>query len=138
MAQKELEALDIATVDLIGIAKEKSLHTKGLTQEKIFVLGQKDPIFLSATSPLLHFLQNIRDETHQSAIQFHRSQRTKALQKSFLDEIPGIGKQKKKKILKIFSTKEKILKTSSEEFSKLTKLSLKEAYRIKAFLKNQT
>ncbi len=73
---RALKALNIITVDLISIAKEKGKHQKSLTEEKIFIVDQQEPIFFSVQSPVLFLLQRIRDTAHRRAIEFHRKRRT--------------------------------------------------------------
>ena len=107
-AQEVFKELDIATVDLIAIAKQEGLHTKGMTEEKIFLLDQHDPIALNARSHLLFLLQKIRDETHRKAITFHRTRRKKKLLTSVLDQLPGIGRIKKNRLLRCFGSIERI------------------------------
>jgi len=59
---------------------------------------------LPQNSPLLYFLQRLRDEAHRFAIGTHRSKRSKALGKSKLDEVPGIGPSRKKLLLHHFGS----------------------------------
>lgn len=115
MALKVLEELDIATVDVIGVAKEEGRHDKGVTQEQIFLRNVKDPIFLRSNSPVLFLLQKIRDEAHRFAITFQKKRRSKALIKSLLDEIKGIGPVKRKKLLIHFGSVEKVSEATREE-----------------------
>lgn len=114
IALEVLAELKIATIDVIGLTKEDARHDKGLTQEKIYVPHRKDPFFIPARSPLLFLLQKIRDEAHRQAIEFHRKRRSKRTISSSIDEIPGIGPIKKKRLLQRFGSV-KALKAASEE-----------------------
>lgn len=107
--------LQIATVDVIGLTKEEARHDKGLTQEKIYVPHRKDPLLIDPRSPLLFLLQKIRDEAHRQAIEFHRKRRAKRTIASSLDEIPGIGPVKRRKLLKRFGSVKSIKAASEEE-----------------------
>lgn len=107
--------LQIATVDVIGLTKEEARHDKGLTQEKIYVPHRKDPLFIDPRSPLLFLLQKIRDEAHRQAIEFHRKRRAKRTIASSLDEIPGIGPAKRKRLLKRFGSVKGIKAAREEE-----------------------
>src|SRR5262249_47016343 len=91
VAQRVLAKLNIINVDLIGVAKEQGRHDKGMTQEQVFLVNVKDPLFLKSTSRVLFFLQQIRDEAHRFAIEFHRTRRSKATLRTALLDIPGIG-----------------------------------------------
>lgn len=120
------QELGIANVDLISIAKEKSLHTKGLTKEKIYTLTQKEPILLTQHSPLLFFLQSIRDEAHRCAISFYRKKEKKKLTQSELDNIEGIGPIKKKRLLHYFKSVASIKNASIKELEKIDGLTKKD------------
>ncbi|MFS8563821.1 MAG: helix-hairpin-helix domain-containing protein [Rhabdochlamydiaceae bacterium] len=114
-----LRELDIVTIDLISLAKEDSRHDKGMTKERVFIPYQSDPITLDDRSPLLFFLQKIRDETHTKAISFHRKQRSKRTLASSLDSLPGIGPIKKKRLLQHFGSPAKIKAASAEQLLKV-------------------
>lgn len=109
------KTLDIASVDLMSIVKEKGRHDKGLTKERVYVPHKKEAIALSPYSASLHFLQLVRDDTHQSAIGFHRKRRKKRVIKSTLASIPGIGPIKQKRLLTHFGSVKQILEASEEE-----------------------
>jgi excinuclease ABC subunit C len=107
--------LDIATIDAIALAKEEGRHDKGIRLEKVFLPHQSEPIHFEPRSPLLFFLQKIRDDTHQTAISFHRKRREKRVIRSALDEIPGIGAIKRTRLLRHFGSIEKLYTATDEE-----------------------
>jgi excinuclease ABC subunit C len=109
------QELNIASVDAIGVAKES--HTKSLTQEKIFLPHLSTPILIDPRSPLLFLLQAIRDESHRVAIGFHRKKRSQRTLSSSLDDIPGIGPAKKKKLLQRFGSVKAIQAATPKELS---------------------
>lgn len=119
IALQVLQALDIATVDVIGFTKEDARHDKGLTQEKIYLSSKKEPLFIDVKSPLLFLLQKIRDEAHKQAIQYHRKRRSKRILSSELDDIKGIGPVKKKNLLKHFGSVANLKKAKEEEISQV-------------------
>jgi excinuclease ABC subunit C len=82
-------------LDWIGIAKEK--QSEG---EKLYRPGRKNPILLKSHNPVLLYLMKIRDESHRFGVTFHRKLRAKVSIASGLDKIPGIGKDRKEKLLK--------------------------------------
>lgn len=125
-----LKTLDIATVDLISLAKQEGKHDKGLTQERVFTLGQADPFVLPLHSPLLFLLQRIRDETHRRAIGFHRKRREKRVISSLIDEIPGIGDIKKKRLLKQFGSLQRILAASPADLLAVKGITSKDVEQI--------
>ena len=118
--------LGIASIDAIAVTKEDARHDKGITQEKIFIPGKKEPILIDPRSPLLFLLQRIRDEAHRQAIAYHRKKRSQRTIASALDEIPGIGPVKKKKLLKHFGSVQRIKNASKEELEAMGGLSKKD------------
>ena len=109
------EELGIASIDAIAVTKEEGRHDKGLTQEMIFTPHRKEPFLLDPRSPLLFLLQEIRDEAHRQTIEYHRKTRSKKIFSSALDDIPGIGPIKKKRLLKHFGSVQRIKDASLEE-----------------------
>ena len=83
--------------------------------EEIFLPGLTEPLLLPHDSPALHLLQRVRDEAHRFAIEFHRGRRDKAMTRSVLDEVPGIGPTRKRLLLQHFGTPERFLQASREE-----------------------
>ena len=71
---------------------------------KIVVPGRDEPILLRADDPALRLLQQIRDEAHRFAIGFHRQERSKTRLTSVLDDVPGIGRQRRIKLLRHFGS----------------------------------
>jgi excinuclease ABC subunit C len=127
--------LDIASVDVISLTKEEGRHDRGITSERVFVPHHKDPISLSPTSPLLFFLQNIRDETHRSAIHFQRKRTTKRTLSSELDTIPGIGPVKRKRLLQHFGSLARIRAASHEALSAIPGITEKDIAALKKGIK---
>lgn len=101
-------------LDWIGIAKEK--NTEG---EKIYKPGRKNPILLKKHNPVLLYLMRIRDESHRFGVTFHRKLRAKVSIASSLDHIPGVGPDRKKKILKELGSVKRIKEASIEELSQV-------------------
>ncbi|WP_169544289.1 excinuclease ABC subunit UvrC [Sneathiella aquimaris] len=90
----------IKDVTLVGIAKGPD---RNAGRERFFMEG-KAPFSLPEKDPTLYFLQRLRDEVHHFAITTHRAKRSKAIGKSPLDEIPGIGGKRKKALLNRFGS----------------------------------
>ncbi|MCD6571590.1 MAG: excinuclease ABC subunit UvrC [Deltaproteobacteria bacterium] len=92
---KVLKSIGITTIPIVAMAKEK-----GGRVDRFFLPGRKNPIFLPPRSYALKALQRLRDEAHRFAITYHRRLRSKASKRSFLEDIPGIGRKKATIILK--------------------------------------
>ncbi len=123
--------LDLATIDVIALAKEEAKHTRGITLERVFLPHQSEPIHLDARSPLLFLLQKIRDEAHAKAIGFHRKRREKRVISSALDELPGIGPIKRKRLLAHFGSPKRIKNASIDELKKIKGLTQKDITLLK-------
>ncbi|MCH9624840.1 MAG: UvrABC system protein C [Chlamydiales bacterium] len=119
LACKVLSELDISTVDILSVAKEEGRHDKGMRAEQIFVPGRQEPYSLKVNSPLLFFLQRIRDEAHRFAISFHKQRRGKQSLASSLDALPGIGPIKKKRLLQHFGSLKRILEASPDKWKEV-------------------
>jgi excinuclease ABC subunit C len=126
-----LAQLDISTVDVVSIAKEEGKHSRGMTQEKIFITSREEPLILPMNSPILFFLQEVRDEAHRFAITFQRLRRKKKSLGSALDHIPGIGPVKRKRLLLHFGSLKRILEASVEELLKIKGISQKDVETLK-------
>ena len=83
--------------------------------EEVFLPGRTDPLVLSHESAPLQLLQRIRDEAHRFAIEFHRGRRDKAMTRSILDDLPGVGPARKRLLLNHFGSPERFLEASREE-----------------------
>lgn len=137
IALNVFEELNVISVNVIAMAKEEARHDKGLSGEQIFLPNLKDPILLKRTSPVLFLLQRIRDEAHRVAINAHRKRRSKAVIRSALDEIPGIGPAKRKTLLTTLGSVKNIKKATEDELRAIKGISQANAKAIIAFFKAQ-
>lgn len=135
VAKAVLEELNIATVDLISLAKEEGRHDKGIAEERIFLPGQKNPITLNPHSASLFFLQQIRDEAHRFVITFHRKKRSKKTLTSSLGSIEGIGPIKQKRLLQTFGSLKQISLSSDEDLLKVKGIHQKDIFALRNFFK---
>ena len=110
-AAQALEKLEIINQPVAAIAKQ---------EEILYVLGQEDePIRLDRHSPLLHLIQQIRDETHRFAVSFHRQRRAKRTLAANCDEIPGVGERTAQKLLRRFGSVAQVRRASVEELGRV-------------------
>ncbi len=101
IALSVLENLGFAAqVPVLAIAKKNP--GKGEQQDKVFLPGRANPVVFGKETDLLLFLQSIRDEAHRFAVGFHRNRRQKETVRSVLDDIPGVGKQRRREMLRHF------------------------------------
>ncbi|CAN5306303.1 excinuclease ABC subunit UvrC [soil metagenome] len=91
------------------------LRSLAKRDEEVFEPGRPEPVILRRDSPELHLLQRVRDEAHRFANTYHRNLRGREMTRSVLDELPGVGPTRKKKILEHFGTPEAFLAASLEE-----------------------
>ena len=117
-----------------SLKKSKKDEKKGETADKVYQPVRANPIDFSRDRDLLFFLQRIRDEAHRFAITFHRNRRRADFIESILDTVSGIGKQRKKILLKHFGSIKKIRAAPLEELSSLPGINDKIARSIKAKL----
>lgn len=92
--------LGIEDVPLVAIAKGPD---RDAGRERFFMPG-RPPFGMEHKSPVLYYLQRLRDEAHRFAIGTHRAKREKAISASPLDEIQGIGPRRKKALLLHFGS----------------------------------
>jgi excinuclease ABC subunit C len=110
-AAQALDSLQIINQPLASIAKK---------EEILYVFGQEDePIVLEHHSPVLHLIQQIRDETHRFAVTFHRQRRAARQTKSALDGIPGIGPRTAQKLLREFGSVSNVRRAGLEKLSEV-------------------
>lgn len=141
VALKVFEELAIGNVDLIALAKgrKEGDELREKTGEQIFVPHMSEPIVLALSSPELLFLDRVRDEAHRFAITYHRKLRDKEYYRSPLDEIPGIGIARKKKLMKCFGSIEGIRNATVEQLIEISKIPSRQAHEIfNYFRKSET
>ena len=109
-AAEALEAIGVINQPLASIAKR---------EEIIYVMGQeREPVVLDRFSPVLHLVQQIRDEAHRFAVTFHRQRRGASRLRSELTEIKGVGPETVKKLLREFGSVTDIKEAAEEALAK--------------------
>jgi excinuclease ABC subunit C len=108
-AAKALDKLAIINQPLASIAKK---------EEILYILGREDePVILDHHSPVLHLIQQIRDETHRFAVTFHRQRRSTQRLRTSLTEIAGVGNRTAQKLLRRFGSVTRLKELSVEDMS---------------------
>jgi excinuclease ABC subunit C len=110
-AAQALDSLQIINQPMASIAKR---------DEILYILGQEDePCILDRHSPVLHLIQQIRDETHRFAVSFHRQRRGKRQTKTALSDIPGVGPRTIEKLLREFGSVANLQRGGMEKLSRV-------------------
>jgi len=135
VAQEVFKELNVKEVDLISLAKARTIEGPLKTDEKIFHPRYKEPLTFGRQSPLLLLLDRIRDEAHRFAIAYHKKVRGRETIKSVIREIPGIGRVRQKQLLKYFGSVGKIMEASPEALAKAPKMNERLAREVYTFFK---
>ena len=105
----------------------------GAKREKLFLPGVKDPVLPAPDAPGLMLLQRVRDESHRFAIRYHRDLRSRMGMRSILDELPGIGPVKRRALLRVLGSLERVKRASEDELAAVPKITRADAARIASF-----
>ena len=120
-----LASLGLGDVAVIALAKR---------EEEVFMPGSSDPILLDRRNRALHLLQRIRDEAHRFAVRYNRKLRKKHTIRSDLGEIPGIGPQRQRTLLRRFGSLKGVKEATKEEIARVPGFSQALASRILTYL----
>ena len=129
-AKGVLEEMGIEDVCLVGVAKGPHHGRDG---REVFHLMDGRELMLPVNSPVLFYLQRLRDEVHRFAIGAHRAKRAKAIGASPLDEVPGIGPARKKALLMHFGTARSVRGASLDDLKKAPGVSAAVAQQVYDF-----
>lgn len=124
-AMAVLAELGLDHIPTFGLAKEN---------EWLFAPGRSEPLVLPRTSPGLHLLQRLRDETHRFAITYHRGLRGKRNVASVLEEAPGIGPARRKALLQHFPSLDAIRAATPDDLAAVPGMSRTAAEDLLAYL----
>ena len=127
-ALQEIPALE--TTALVAISKGPARKPG---QEELHRPGQPT-LTLAPDSPALHLLQQVRDEAHRFALAGHRSRRGKSMRASLLEEVPGVGAERRRRLLRHFGGLERVREAGVEELAGVPGISRELAGRIHAWL----
>jgi excinuclease ABC subunit C len=103
-----MEELDMTGIPVAGLAKE---------HEWLYLPGQPEPVVLPPNSPALHLVQRVRDEAHRFAVTYHRQRRAKAMTRSALDALAGVGPVRRKRLLTAFGSVAAIKRAAVDEIA---------------------
>lgn len=134
VANQVLSELQLTQICLMGITKgpgrKPSLDT-------LLLSGHEQPLTLPKDSPALHLLQHLRDEAHRFALTAHRKRRSKAQQRSVLEQIAGIGPRRRQTLLTYFGGLAGISRAGIEDLNQVPGIDQQLAQRIYDFFLDQ-
>lgn len=130
-AMEIMADLGVDDIPVVGVAKGPD-RDAGL--ERFFIPG-KEPFMLEPKSPVLYYLQRLRDEAHRFAIGTHRARRAMDMKKNPLDEIEGVGPSRKRALLHAFGSARGVSRASVDDLAKVEGVSEALAQRIFAFFR---
>lgn len=125
IANDVLAELEITDIPVLGVSKGT---TRKAGMEILLFAGRSFNLDLS--SPALHLIQQIRDESHRFAITGHRARRAKARGRSILEGIAGIGPKRRKELLRFFGDAGQVKAANVEEIAKVPGISRQLAQEI--------
>jgi len=108
-ARGVLIALGLDAMPVIGLAKK---------QEEIFMPGRDDPLVLDEASPSLRILEQVRNESHRFATTLNKKKRAKRVALTLLEDVPGIGQARSKRLMMVFGSMEAILGATVDDIQK--------------------
>ena len=104
-------------------------------QDKIYLPNRKNPVTFPKGDPALMLLMQVRDESHRFVHSFHTKSRTRAVIRSSLDDVPGIGPRKREALLKAFGSVKELLAASDADICAVPGVSGKDVRRIREHLR---
>jgi excinuclease ABC subunit C len=122
VASAVLAELGIHDLDLVSLAKDRvtrdprspEIHH---SEERVFLPNRKNPVVLPRNSTALFLLQRVRDEAHRFAITFHRALRGRERLRSVLDDVPGVGPSRRRRLLQHFGSLRRLMAATAEELA---------------------
>ena len=115
-AQAALRELGLTDkLPLVGLAKARPGAGGRAVRDRLYLPGRKNPLFLPASSPGLFLLMRLRDEAHRVAVGFHRRKSRQAALASILDQVPGLGPKRRRRLLQHFPDLQAVAAASPED-----------------------
>ena len=132
VALSVLKDLGIEGVAAIGLAKERD---NAQPYDRVYLPRRKDAVLLYRWPAAQFLLQRIRDEAHRFAVSYYRKVKEKEDLQSVLDNIPGVGRIRKKALLQFFGDLRRIEKATPDDLQKVPGLGKAQAEKIHAFFR---
>lgn len=134
-----LRELGIESIDVVGLAKMRVVRAAReeaveRSDERVFLPGRANPVVLRRNSNALFLLQRLRDEAHRFAITYHRALRGRERLRSALDAIPGVGAERRGRLLRAFGSVKRMRAATVEELARVPGISAALATAVRAAL----
>ncbi|HEY5409381.1 MAG TPA: excinuclease ABC subunit UvrC [Caulobacteraceae bacterium] len=126
VALEVMAEIGVDEIPVVGVAKGPD---RDAGMERFFVPGQT-PFMLEPKSPVLYYLQRLRDEAHRFAIGAHRTRRSMDMTRNPLDEIDGVGAAKKRALLHAFGSARGVSRAAAQDLAKVEGVSPALAQRV--------
>jgi len=107
----------VAELEDMNLLSELRVVSLAKKREEIFLPGEKQPLETEADQPGVMLLRRLRDEAHRFAVSFHRKKRTDRMRRSRLEDIPGLGHQRRKQLLANFRSIDYIREASPKQLA---------------------
>ncbi len=133
-------------MDVIGLAKEERtfISGKGIirrkvakSEDRVYVPGRKDAIFLSSWPQALALLQRLRDEAHRFAVSYHHKLKQKNDLRSVLEAIPDIGNRRQRMLVKYFGSAQQVQNASLDDLQNVPGIGKELAEKIYSHWRNE-
>lgn len=131
VSENVMHELGLTHIPMVAIAKGPD---RNAGRERFFMPG-RDEFSIDFQSPVMYYLQRLRDEAHRFAIGTHRAKRERKIEKSVLDTIPGVGPKRKKALLQYFGSARHVAEASVKDLMKVDGISRDRAQTILDYLK---
>ena len=114
VAREELEEMQQGRIPVIGVAKGRSRKPG---TESLIIAGERRSLRLEESSPALHLIQHIRDESHRFALNAHRQRRSTTRKTSMLQDIEGIGSKRRQHLISHFGGLQGVARAGIDDLS---------------------
>ncbi len=135
VVRKALQELGLGNLMVVGLAKAGLKPGRGEVRDRLFLAGRKNPVFPPANSPGWLLLLRLRDEAHRFAITYHRRRARQEMVESVLQQIPGIGPVRRRRLLQHFPNLEALKAAAVEELATVPGLNRQAAKKVRDWLR---
>lgn len=110
----------VRVLENLGLTEAIPVAALAKRFEEVYLPGRPEPVVIPRQSEALYLLQRIRDESHRFAVDYHRRLRNKRMTKSVLDDIPGLGPTRRKRLIAELGGVKKVRQADRETLAELS------------------